>query len=244
LIAAGFLFARKQISSGLWILTFAHMALTSVRHVAMYVIVAAPFIANEVTAWWTLAARKAAPRSTLRIFDDMARELRPAFRRTSVLPAAVMVFLMLAGKPMRWPEDFPSLTFPVKIVSRHTAEILRGRVFTEDQWGDYLLYRFYPHLRVFIDGRSDFYGPLLGNEYIQLTQGRFQWRELLARYRFDVVLSPVDWPLCQLLKQDPEWKVIDDDGHAVLFIRRGRAAGAVRREVGTNVLRTLAKTKS
>ncbi|MGH9667252.1 MAG: hypothetical protein ACRD9L_22755, partial [Bryobacteraceae bacterium] len=159
LITVAFLFARKQISDGLWILAFAHMALTSVRHVAMYVIVSAPLIANEVTRWWAVAARNTTPRSTLRIFDDMARELRPAFRRTSVLPALMVAALMFAGKPLRWPQDFPSLSFPVNIVNRHQAEILQGRVFTEDQWGDYLLYRFYPHLRVFIDGRSDFYGP-------------------------------------------------------------------------------------
>ena len=227
LITAAFLLRRKQISGALWIVTFAHMALTSVRHVAIYVTVAAPLIAAEVTGWWTSMMLKAKPRSIPRIFDDLAQELRPAFLRTSILPAVAVVALMLAGKPIQWPEDFPRATFPVEIVDRHAAEILRGRVFTEDQWGDYLLYRFYPHLKVFVDGRSDFYGPLLGNEYIQLMQGGFKWRGLLKKYGFDVVLSPVEWPLSQLLKQDGGWKVVDDDGHAVLFVRRGTASSPV-----------------
>ncbi|MGH9666161.1 MAG: hypothetical protein ACRD9L_17180, partial [Bryobacteraceae bacterium] len=82
--------------------------------------------------------------------------------------------------------------------------------------------------RVFIDGRSDFYGPRLGNDYVQLMQGSFQWQSLLDRYRFEVVLSPVEWPLSQLLKQDPKWRVVEDDGRAVLFVRRGAAADPVR----------------
>lgn len=226
LITAAFLFARKQIAGGLWILTFAHMALTSVRHVAMYSVVAVPLIGAEATRWWNFAAASAGRGSTLRIFDDMARDLRSAFRRTSVLPALAVIALILVGKPMKWPDDFPSASFPVQIVSRHVDELVRGRVFTEDQWGDYLLYRFYPRLRVFVDGRSDFYGPALGSDYIQMMQGGFRWQGLLDRYRIDVVLAPVEWPLAQLLKQDRQWRLVEDDGSAILFLRRS-VPGAV-----------------
>ncbi len=37
-------------------------------------------------------------------------------------------------------------------------DALGAHIFTFDQWGDYLIYRLYPRTRVFIDGRSDFYG--------------------------------------------------------------------------------------
>ena len=39
-----------------------------------------------------------------------------------------------------------------------------ARIFTHDQWGDYLIYRLYPQTKVFMDGRSDFYGTGLRKE--------------------------------------------------------------------------------
>src|SRR5260370_16536899 len=50
------------------------------------------------------------------------------------------------------------------------------RIFTSDQWGDYLTYRFYPRIRVFVDGRSDLFGPTLGKEYIHTAGGQHDWK--------------------------------------------------------------------
>jgi hypothetical protein len=91
---------------------------------------------------------------------------------------------------------------------------------TPDQWGDYLIYCFYPRQRVFVDGRSDFYGETLGREYLHLLQGAYDWRAILKRNGFDRALVPVDWPLTAILKLDPSWQVVEDDGKAILFRRR------------------------
>ena len=32
------------------------------------------------------------------------------------------------------------------------------------------------------------------------------------RNGFDLVLSPVDWPLASLLKRHPGWRLVEDDG--------------------------------
>ncbi len=70
-----------------------------------------------------------------------------------------------------------------------------GRLLTTDQWGDYIIYSFYPRQKVFVDGRSDFYGERLGRDYIRLLQGAYDWHSILERYRFRVALLPVDLPL-------------------------------------------------
>jgi len=102
-------------------------------------------------------------------------------------------------------------------------------VFTSDQWADYLIYHFYPTQRVFFDGRSDFYGPAIGDQYVHLFHGRYDWEQILDRHGFDVVLSPVEWPLCSLLKHEAGWRLVADDGKAVLFARRGGAGTEVPR---------------
>jgi hypothetical protein len=93
------------------------------------------------------------------------------------------------------------------------------RIFTSDQWGDYLIYRYYPKLKVFIDGRSDFYGPELGDEYLQAMNSNHKWSEIFDRYQFDVALLPVEWPLATTIKTRPDWKVKYDDGKALLLER-------------------------
>lgn len=98
------------------------------------------------------------------------------------------------------------------------AELLSGsRLLTSDEWADYLLYRNYPRQRVFFDGRSDFYGQALGEDYLKLMNGRPAWRTLLASYGFEAALLPVEWPLASMLKNEPGWRILEDDGKAILF---------------------------
>ena len=44
------------------------------------------------------------------------------------------------------------------MVHANAERLERGRLLTTDQWGDYIIYCFYPRQKVFMDGRSDFYG--------------------------------------------------------------------------------------
>ncbi len=53
------------------------------------------------------------------------------------------------------------------MIHEHSAQILNTRLLTTDQWGDYLIY-LNPQQKVYVDGRSDFYGQEIGNEYLRV----------------------------------------------------------------------------
>jgi len=72
---------------------------------------------------------------------------------------------------------------------------------------------------VFIDGRSDFYGAEIGNDYLRLSSGAWNWRPLMDKYRFNLALLPVDSALTQILKLSPDWRVLEDDGKRILLVR-------------------------
>jgi hypothetical protein len=74
--------------------------------------------------------------------------------------------------------------------------------------------------RVYVDGRSDFFGPTVGNEYLGLMGGRYDWEQVIENRKFDVIMIPPSWPLSTLLKASPAWKVSEDDGQAILYVRR------------------------
>jgi hypothetical protein len=123
------------------------------------------------------------------------------------------------GAPVKWPKDFPAVVFPVKMIHDHHQEILKARLLTTDQWGDYLIY-LDPNQKVYVDGRSDFYGPEIGNQYLRMTGGQWDWDQILTKNGFTSVLLPSELPLCQLLKRDPGWRVEEDSGRAILLVRR------------------------
>jgi hypothetical protein len=109
--------------------------------------------------------------------------------------------------------------FPVKIVEKHAGEIAASRIYTSDKWAGYLTYRNYPRQRVFFDDRHPYYDESMIRDYLRLGSGSPDWRELLRRYRLNMALLPTDSPLSALLKLDPDWKPVEDDGKIILFRR-------------------------
>ena len=208
---------KGRIADALVILFLAHSALTSVRHAPLFAGVAAPIIAAELTQIWRQATQGRNPRQISCILSQLGVDLAPAFRRSTPWMACALIGLVLIGPAAAWPTGFPSQSFPVEMVSRHAARLAGARVLTTDQWGDYLIYVNYPTQKVFIDGRSDFYGETIGREYLALMQAAHNSGTLLRKFQFDLALVPVEWPLAEVLKNKRGWTVLEDDGKAVLF---------------------------
>jgi len=118
--------------------------------------------------------------------------------------------------------SFPSNKFPVALVERNAGRFTSGapqRVFSSDQWSDYLIFQLYPSVRVYFDGRSDFFGPWRGGSYQQLMGGAAGSAAVLARENVDWALVPKNWALSGILSNDPQWRVVDADQQAILFTR-------------------------
>jgi hypothetical protein len=226
LVVAGLLLRKRRITEALWIVFLAHSSLISVRHAPLYAVVAAPLIAAELSGGWSAWASHLSKLSPVRILHQLGEERIAGFRRTSLWPVLAILALAALDAPLKWPLDFPTEMFPTQMVHENSARLEHGRLLTTDQWGDYIIYCFYPRQKVFIDGRSDFYGQTVGTDYLRLLQGAYDWRAIMDRRRFEVALLPVEWPLTSLLKQDPAWRVVRDDQRAVLFEHLGQYSPA------------------
>ena len=91
------------------------------------------------------------------------------------------------------------------------------RIFTSDSWGGYLIYRLYPSAKVFIDGRSDFYGAAFELKYLDLVNASYDWDQYLHHYDTQTVVLPADASLAAALKQNRRWRVAYDDKVAIIF---------------------------
>jgi hypothetical protein len=218
LIAAGARLRRGQVIDGLWVLLLGYLALSSVRHVSVFVCVLAPLIASEATLWWRALVGGASKKSALGILHQMGKDLIPGFQRTSIWGGLAVLALIATGRPIPWPADFPPEVFPTALVHAHEQQILHARVLTTDQWADYLIF-LHPEQKVFVDGRSDFYGPEIGDRFLRLMAGAPDWQRVMDAYQFDLALIPSDVALAQLLKTRPEWRVVAEDDKRSLLVR-------------------------
>src|SRR5260370_6771419 len=240
LLIAGLLLQKRRITEALWIVFLAHLALTSLRHAPLFAVVAIPLLAGEISSRWANRVVRLPRQSLVAIFHNLGTDLAKAFRRTSIwIPASVLI---VALAPLEWPADFPTVLFPTSPISRNAERLQSGRVLTTDRWGGYLIFRFYPRQKVYVDGRSDFYGEPLGKEYLHLLQLSPGWQAILDRRRFDTILLPPEWPLVEALKGSKDWRVVEATDKATLFVRQQSVADGSAKERSPKAAFVLKKT--
>jgi hypothetical protein len=215
-------FARKQWFEGILVLVWAFAALRSARHIPLYGIAAAPLIASECAAWWSRSAGRQPARSAIRIFWDLSQDLGTS-RHIGLWTPVLGALALWIALPQASLTDFPAKVFPVAAVTANLDRLVppgsMPHILTSDQWADYLIFRLYPRQRVFFDGRSDFFGPAIGEDYQGLLSLGPGWRQTLDRYQFEVALLPHDWPLGDILEHTPDWHVVYRDPVCVLLVR-------------------------
>lgn len=209
-----------RISGAILMLVWAHLALVSGRNIPIFLLIAAPWVACMLQDALSRVTSLPSFSNLGAIISEVWNDFRPLERSARVHAVSAAAVLILAasfasGQP-RFEAQFDSRRFPLKAISLiHAAK--PSRIFTYDQWGDYLIYRFYPAQRVFMDGRSDFYGAELIAVYQHLIEARYDCESDLRRFGIDLVVIKPDAPLATLLKQLPDWKLLFDDGHVVVF---------------------------
>jgi hypothetical protein len=209
---------KRSLVEPLWILFLAYCALTSVRHTTLFLLVAAPIVAVELSGWWDSVAARQAKKSVLRMVDDMSRQLSAKLPGTSLFIPLTIIGLAVAPG-LQWPTAFSEQLVPVKLIESHIDLLANSRVFTSDQIADYLIFRNYPRQRVFIDSRHNYYGDKIGDDYIAISEAGPKWSSLLDKYRFNLILCEVDAPIGSLVRAAGGWHVIDRSAKYILFER-------------------------
>ncbi len=176
-----------------------------------------------------LAARALAPAMAAlphwllgRMRAEFARSDRPGSRHGSMAAAGLALLLVVGrvGGPGLLPDRFSPHVFPEAAVRVAMSQQLDGRLISEYTWGGYVLYA-WPGQRVFVDSMADFFGPELIGDYVVLRDARPGWRNLLARNRISVVLFPPGTPIVEALRGADGWRVVHEDGVAVLLAKNG-----------------------
>jgi len=115
--------------------------------------------------------------------------------------------------------QFDAKRFPVQAVEVIAQRGIQDPIFAPDYWGGYLIYRFFPNPRVFVDDRHDLYGEHFLKDYLKVMHVQTGWEKFLNERQVQWILAPGEGSLANILKETPAWKVIYEDSTAVLFQR-------------------------
>jgi hypothetical protein len=211
-------------------------AFRSARHIPIFSVLAAPFIAEHL--WATLRARgwdqSLAESGAAATWPKLALNL--LFVAAPAALCVVRVWDFAARQPA-----YEARRYPAAAVEFIRASRPPGPIYNRYGWGGYVINKLSPDYPVYIDGRADVYGDELMTEAMTSYDGGKHWQQTLERHSVRTVLVEPGAPIASLLRQTPGWEKIYEDCQAVVFTRAGfglaGAAVAAANEAPANCVR-------
>jgi hypothetical protein len=223
---------KRRFTPVILTLGWAHAALIMARNIPLFLVITAPIVGAALYDWMRVAQNSSLPawftkalnglRETAEEFGELDR-----IERAHLASAAVIALITLglvnglvygATKSPTWRAEYDPKVYPAKALAQIKSAGTAKHIFADDEWGDYLAYQLYPTGgRVFVDGRSDFYGGDFERRYIDILNVNYKWQTTLDQYCVDTMLLSVSSPLAGAVKESQRWKVVYDDGIAIVF---------------------------
>ena len=190
---------------------FTFLALSSIRFLGVYFVIAAPFVARDLGE---LAA--------LRFWPRLPQAARAALVTVLGLALALPGWLR-ADLPLGL--GFDTLAAPVAACDFMAAHGVRGRGFQHTHFGGYLAWRF-PRERgrlPFISTQAEYSSPADRAGYLAALSSAEGWRTLDEEHAFDYVMlerSQVGRDsLLDVLDREPGWRMVFSDDAAEVLVR-------------------------
>lgn len=201
---------RVHLTRFLILLVFGLMALAAVRHIAIFALLATPFLAEELTAlpWEKVKF----PQQNLALglfFLVFSLATAVQFVPQTFQASRSIKDLALAG-------DFPYQA--VEYLKAHPQE----RMFNLYNWGGFLIWQLTDN-KTFIDGRMSGWkknGRVALDDDGQIRNLRGDFTEVIEFWQIQSFLIPPNSPLAAYLKIHPDWEKRYEDKIAIIFVRR------------------------
>jgi hypothetical protein len=230
LLFPAFAWGRGRLSAadvGL-VLVFANLALTSVRHVPLFAIVAAPPLAaalEETVASWRRVdwsrVRDAVRTRLPSLAPVLTAPSAPAVAATVLLVTAVSAhwaaMAQVPSNPLRL--DLDEGRYPGKTMAFIRDNQLPPQLFSVYAWGGYELWRLYPEYRMFMDGRTHVYGADVLKDFLDVVAVSPRWQTVLDKWQVQTILALRSSPLTETLQAQGGWRLVFTEREAVVFVR-------------------------
>ncbi len=198
---------RPRIPAGgvVLLLSWGYFALFSVRNIPLFATLTAPLVAPSLSEW---------VRGRWQGFRKRLGGMNLSARGWPVVAVVTLVAVMPR------PTSLPAKSWPIDAVEfiRQHPEQFAGNMFNQYAWGGYLMLKL-PEHKVFVDGRTDFYGEGLIREFTDTTALNTNWMQALQAHHVSWTLMPADHRLNLAMALLPGWRCVYTDEAAQVFCK-------------------------
>lgn len=197
-----------------------YAGLCSIRLIPLFVLIATPILAKHFSERLEKRSARSGSRAPVPLSSlSMRGVFNGLIIAAMAVFAAVHITQVIQRQPQAEAEHFPAAA--VAFLQSHSPQ---GPIFNHYDWGGYLIWKLYPSVRVFIDGRADLYGEEMLHQFADTSQFKGSWQQALERWKIDTVLVPADSPLATGLRSLPAWTISYQDSHAIILTSVERSA--------------------
>lgn len=149
---------------------------------ALFSLLAVRYVRNHGVFFCTLPVLLASPLASL----AAAKERRARLEWVVAGAAALLALSVVASRGVGLGVD--AARFPVSATDQLARASLRGGIYNPDQFGGYLIWRFYPERRVLTDGRNELHGTFL-ELFDRARRDSRAWNAIFERYRLTLAVE-------------------------------------------------------
>jgi hypothetical protein len=207
---------KLRLTDLLLLLAFLNMSLYSARYIPLFAIIAAPILVRHANLLLEGSGGRFAALLAKKAHNIAAVDASSGGIHWPLAAGIVVAWFTITGAVSY---DFDPKTKPVAAVRFLEQANLPGNMFSNDEFGDYVIYAAWPRYKVFFDGRSDMYGTDRLKEYIKVTNFEDGWEKVLEKYRIEWIFFNTDSRFSRFLRERKGWVMIYQDKVASIFIR-------------------------
>jgi hypothetical protein len=198
-------------------LLFTYMSLYSSRYIPLFAIIVTPILLRHLQRM--LQQLDTAPARFLQRRSDNLR-IMDASTRAYIWPDVFVLGACVLALSGAIKFKFDERRLPVAAVDFLKKEPVKGNMFNNEEFGDYIIYAAWPDYKVFFDGRSDMYGESWGRQYLNVANIQPGWEKVIDDNDISWVIYNSGAPLSTLLLENKSWQLIYSDGVADIFVKR------------------------
>jgi hypothetical protein len=218
LIFVVLVFSKKRINiiELVMILLFVHMSLYSARYIPLFCIILAPILLRQLNS-----ILEPSDGNFAKFFKKRSDNVSKidASARGYLWPFAAVILVVFFAKAGKINFQFDEKKKPVAAVKFLKKENIKGNMFDNDEFGDYIIYAAWPQYKVFFDGRSDMYGVDKLKEYFKVARIKPGWDQVLKKYNINWFIYNANSALSMFLMERDDWKLIYADKVSNIFVK-------------------------
>ncbi|MBI2626716.1 MAG: hypothetical protein HYW77_00520 [Parcubacteria group bacterium] len=212
---------------------FIYVGFRMLRNLPLYAIASFPVLAILLADVFGNLGTKLTTSNVRRIFD--VKKYTDNFFKVAVVGFLVfMLFFVASGGYYKWASLSKKFGFSVpngleRAVDFVKENKIKGPMFNNFDIGGYLIWRFFPEERVFVDNRPEAYSVKFFEEiYKPMQESKEKWAEFSEKYGINFVffdhMDATPWGQAFLrdIVKNPDWKIIYVNEDAVILVKNNK----------------------